>query len=110
MAQTQALAISGNSIAVTPNAVSATVVLPLSSGVCPQLRLFNNTTQVVFIAFLTAANGTAVIPTAGVNANAWPVGIGEDMTVTIPPNCTYIGYLQASAGTGNLYISQGEGQ
>lgn len=96
-------------VAISPNATPQTVPIPQVSGVAPScIRIRNNTTQDVFIAF-GASNVVPTVPTVGTNANGIPIPAGAVETISVPNNATTLGYIQAVAGSGNLYFTGGEG-
>jgi hypothetical protein len=108
--QMQAFQPQGNTSAVTPTAVSQAVAIALISGNSPMaLLVFNNSTNPVFIAFGTSAAVAAVVPIPGTPANGIPIPVNAYRAITIPNNATFMAYIQAVAGTGNLYFTGGEG-
>lgn len=110
MSQITSFTPGANTIAVTPSATSAQIALPtaVGSGI-EQIRVSNRTTQDVYITWGTSSSITAVVPTPGNPSAAIHIPPNDVEVISPIAGTTNIAYIQAVAGTGNLYIVQGEG-
>lgn len=110
MPQTTSFTPGSNTIAVTPSNVSAQIALgtPVGSGI-EQIRVCNRTTQDVYINWGTSSSVTAVVPTPGNPSAAIHIPPNDVEVISPIAGTTNIAFIQAVAGTGNLYIVQGAG-
>jgi hypothetical protein len=99
-----------NSTAIAITAANQVWTLPATAaGSTGQMRVFNNSTQVIFVTpGNSVALAVAVAPTAGVPANGYAIAAGEDTIITLPPGVIAVGVIGTST-TGTAYFTQGEG-
>lgn len=95
-------------IAINNTSKSATLITPDIN--TTSMIIYNGSTNPVFVVSGVTAP-TAVFPTsATVPVQGKVIGPGAETTFTKNPTHKYISAIQASAGTGNLYISVGSGK
>lgn len=106
MSQLNAFYPQGNTVAVLPTASNQAITLTGAAGAnTMQVRVVNKSTQDIFLNF----GGTAVVPTPGSPAAGLCVASGAVEVFTISAGISTVGVIQATAGTGNAYFTQGEG-
>lgn len=73
-----------------------------------QRMFYNDGPNTAFVAWCPTISCTAVVPTAGSPANAFPVPAGAVVVLSIPTNAFFAAITQ-STKTATLYITGGEG-
>lgn len=77
----------------------------------PNILAYNGSDKAVFVFISSSSSDSAVFPTSATAPLAGKViGPGAIMTFGKNPQQAYIYAIQASAGTGNLYLSVGPGE
>lgn len=101
----------GKTIAVNPSGTSQNVpVVTKGQTNVNQIKIFNNSNQVCFLAFGTDNSVAAAIPIVNTPAFGMPIAMGEDMVITNPRGADlYVAVIAGGTATGNLYITPGEG-
>ena len=105
----------GRTYALAANAIAKTVAIN-SDSPCNQLHVFNDGAVAIsgFVRFSSATGSNAAIAVAGTPAYGFPVHGQQAKVFTVPQaysagNATlYVSIILAS-GTGNVYITPGEG-
>lgn len=105
----------GKTYAIAANAANQTVAVNADSP-CNQLHVFNDGAAAIsgFVRFSPATGSNAAIAVAGTPAYGFPVHGQQEKVFTVPQaysagNATlYVSIILAS-GTGNVYITPGEG-
>lgn len=93
---------------VAASTTSARIALPASAS---HLRVVNPTAAIVWVQ-PTDSSGVAVIPAAGASGTGWPVAPTSTESFRLDPSQratqTHIAVI-LSAGTGDVYVTAGEG-
>jgi hypothetical protein len=105
----------GKTYAIAANAANQTVSINADSP-CNQLHVFNDGAAAIsgFVRFSSANGNNAAVSVAGTPAYGFPVHGQQEKVFTVPQaysagNATlYVSVILAS-GTGNVYITPGEG-
>lgn len=96
-------------IAIDNTSKSATLVEPDTNS--SSLILYNGSDKSVFVVSGATSAPTAVFPTSATAPLAGKViGPGATVLYTKPANHKYLAAIQATSGTGSLYISIGAGE
>ena len=96
-------------IAVDATSKAATLDPAKNYGSNAVVILTNVSTEPVFVV-ASRSSMTAVFPTSATEELAGKViPAGAVMAYNLPPETVYINAIQLTAGTGNLYVSVGEG-
>jgi hypothetical protein len=108
MALTQAFAPFGNTANLSISSTSGVVQFNTQTGGASgfgggyQVRLYNNSSSTVFIAFGSASSATAALGTG------MPMAANSVEVFTVPFQTAYVAAIAAAAG-GTLYATPGEG-
>lgn len=100
-----------NTAAANVTAASVAIALPSPVGSsAPQVRIYNSSGVIAYIAFgTTAAPPTAVIPVNGAPANGIPIAPGAVEVITPPPQSTQVAVIAGAAGATPIFFTMGEG-
>src|SRR5687767_2409353 len=91
----------GTASAAAAQTITQTLGDPASSSPIYDLRVYNNATGVAFVQW----GGTAVVATT---TTGYPIGPGVDTVIGMGAPCRGVSVIMGT-GTGNVYISPGDG-